>query len=101
MTNTKARANANKIYTILATFGIFFNSLINNHSYAQDSDKKDVIYKYKDYEVIDLGNMEIKGQIMTPGDLTVSERERAVFKRSLLEKANFDYENRREVENLR
>jgi hypothetical protein len=64
-------------------------------------EKKNVVYKYKEYEAIDLGSLEIKGQIMAPGDLTVNERERAVFKRSLLEKSNFDFENRREIENLR
>lgn len=67
---------------------------------AQD-EKKNVVYKYKEYEAIDLGALEIKGQIMAPGDLTVNERERQSFKRSLLEKNNFDFENRREIENLR
>lgn len=64
-------------------------------------EKKNVVYKYKEYEVIDLGSLEIKGKIMAPGDLTVNERERTVFKRSLLEKENFDFENKREIENLR
>lgn len=74
--------------------------LLSTEINAQD-DKKNVVYKYKEYEVIDLGSLEIKGQIMAPGDLTVNERERPVFKRSLLEKENFDFENKREVENLR
>lgn len=64
-------------------------------------EKKNTVYKYKEYEVIDLGSMEVKGQIIAPGDLTVNERERKVFKRSLLEKSNFDFENKREIENLR
>lgn len=64
-------------------------------------EKKNTVYKYKEYEVIDLGSMEVKGQIIAPGDLTVNERERKVFKRALLEKNNFDFENRREIENLR
>lgn len=68
---------------------------------SAQEEKKNVIYKYKEYEVIDLGSLEIKGQIMAPGDLTVNERERTVFKRSLLEKENFDFENKREIENLR
>lgn len=72
-------------------------------SYAAlaQEEKKNVIYKYKEYEIIDLGSLEIKGQIMAPGDLTVNERERQTFKRALLEKNNFDFENRREIENLR
>lgn len=68
---------------------------------ADEAAPKTKVYKYKEYEVIDLGSMEIKGQIIAPGDLTVNERERKVFKRSLLEKNNFDFENKREIENLR
>jgi len=74
--------------------------LLSTGLQAQD-EKKNVVYKYKEYEAIDLGALEIKGQIMAPGDLTVNERERQSFKRSLLEKNNFDFENRREIENLR
>ncbi len=76
-------------------------SLMLSFSALAQEEKKNVIYKYKEYEVIDLGSLEIKGQIMAPGDLTVNERERQSFKRSLLEKNNFDFENRREIENLR
>ena len=76
------------------------STLLSSGLMAQE-EKKNVIYKYKEYEVIDLGSLEIKGQIMAPGDLTVNERERQSFKRSLLEKNNFDFENRREIENLR
>lgn len=71
------------------------------HAADVSPDKKNTVYKYKEYEVIDLGSMDVKGQIIAPGDLTVNERERKVFKRSLLEKINFDFENKREVENLR
>lgn len=74
--------------------------LLSSNLFSQD-EKKNVVYKYKEYEVIDLGSLEIKGQIIAPGDLTVNERERQTFKRSLLEKTNFDFENRREIENLR
>jgi hypothetical protein len=64
-------------------------------------EKKNIVYKYKDYENIDLGSLEVKGEIIAPGDLTVSDRERKVFKRALLEKQTFDIENKREIENLR
>lgn len=69
-------------------------------SFAEEA-KKTIVYKYKDYESIDLGSLEIKGKIIAPGDLTVSERDRKNFKRELLEKNNFDAENRREIYNLR
>ena len=73
---------------------------LSTGAFAQE-EKKNVVYKYKEYESIDLGALEIKGQIMAPGDLTVNERGRQEFKRSLLEKNNYDFENRREIENLR
>lgn len=83
-----------KLFLILTlTLSTSFNAIAE--------EKRNTVYKYKEYEVIDLGSMEVKGQIVAPGDLTVNERERKVFKRSLLEKNNFDFENRREIENLR
>ncbi len=81
---------------------ILIIALITMNAFAaEETAGKTKVYKYKEYEVIDLGSMEIKGQIIAPGDLTVNERERKVFKRSLLEKNNFDFENKREIENLR
>lgn len=80
---------------------ILIATLLPIYVFAEESAEKRKVYKYKEYEVIDLGSMEIKGQIIAPGDLTVNERERKVFKRSLLEKTNFDFENKREIENLR
>lgn len=68
---------------------------------VQAEEQKNVVYKYKDYEAIDLGSFDIKGEVIAPGDLTVNDRERKVFKRELLEKQNFDFENKREIENLR
>lgn len=81
---------------IIVTF-----TLIASLNLSADEQKKNIIYKYKDYEAIDLGSLEIKGKIIAPGDLTVSERERKQFQRELLEKTNFDLENKREIYNLR
>lgn len=76
--------------------------LLNLSSLALAQDKKnDVVYKYKDYDVIDLGSLEVKGEIVAPGDLTVVEREKKDFDKRLLEKNNFDLEIKREIENLR
>ncbi len=83
-----------KIAIILITMFVF------NHAQAEEK-KQNIIYKYKDYEAIDLGSLEIKGKIIAPGDLTVVERERKKFERELLEKTNFDIENKREIYNLR
>ena len=54
------------------------------------SAKEKVIYKYKQYEKFDLGDMEIKGSIIAPGDLSIKERRRKIFKRRLFQRENFD-----------
>ena len=84
----------NKIIILILLNLFLFHSL-------SAEEKKNTIYKYKEYETIDLGSLEVKGELIAPGDLTVNDRERKVFKRSLLEKQNFDLENKREIENLR
>ena len=84
----------NKIIILILLNLFLFHSL-------SAEEKKNTIYKYKEYETIDLGSLEVKGELIAPGDLTVNDRERKVFKRSLLEKQDFDLENKREIENLR
>ena len=69
--------------------------------FAQEGQKKTVIIEYKKYEEIDLGNLEIKGQIIAPGDLSVSERSRKKFSRNLFERYNFNPEIKKDIKNLR
>jgi len=63
--------------------------------------KTKTIYKYKEYEKFDLGDMEIKGNIVAPGDISVKERRRKVFERDLLRKDNFDKQIIQEIKFLR
>jgi len=84
----------------MKTLILIFLLLSSTTALAQDK-KNDVVYKYKDYDVIDLGSLEVKGEIVAPGDLTVVEREKKDFDKRLLEKNNFDLEIKREIENLR
>ena len=73
---------------------IFFSSL----TLAQ---KKKVIYKYKEYEKFDLGDLEIKGSIIAPGDISVKERRRKVFERDLHQKRDFDNKMIEEIKFIR
>ena len=75
---------------------IFF--LISISSYAQN---KNVIIEYKKYESFDLGNLEVKGQLLAPGDLSVKERDRKVFERALYERFDFNTESKKDIRNLR
>lgn len=54
------------------------------------SSKEKTIYKYKQYEKFDLGDLEIKGSIIAPGDLSIKERRRKIFKRRLFMRRDFD-----------
>ena len=63
--------------------------------------KKNIKYKYKEYEKFDLGDLEIKGNIIAPGDISVKERRRKVFERDLLHKDNFDKKIIEEIKFLR
>lgn len=63
--------------------------------------KKNVIIKYKKYESFDLGNLEIKGKIMAPGDLSVKERRRSQFGRNLYSKDDYSSEINEDIRNLR
>lgn len=72
--------------------------LISLNVSAKDNN---VIIEYKKYESFDLGNLEVKGQILAPGDLSVKERDRKVFERALYERFNFDKESNQDIRNLR
>jgi len=78
---------------ILILLILFSSTLI-----AQD---KKVIYKYKEYEKFDLGDLEIKGSVIAPGDISVKERRRKVFERDLLKRDDFDKKIIEEIKFLR
>jgi hypothetical protein len=54
--------------------------------------KDKVIYKYKQYEKFDLGDMEIKGELIAPGDLTVKERSNRFLNRKLYKRTEYSKE---------
>lgn len=66
-----------------------------------DLNDPNVIIEYKKYESFDLGNLEIQGTLIAPGDLSVQERDRRRFSRSLFERENFDAEVAADVKHLR
>ena len=63
--------------------------------------EKNIIIEYKKYESFDLGNLEVKGQILAPGDLSIRERDRKVFERALYERYEFNKESKQDIRNLR
>lgn len=70
---------------------------------AQDAPKTEakVIYQYKKYEKFDLGNLEVKGQLIAPGDISVRERERKRFELDLYTRKHFEPFQKKDIESLR
>ena len=64
-------------------------------------DDQKVIYQYKKYEKFDLGNLEVKGQLIAPGDISVRERERRRFELDLYSRKDFDGFIKKDIESLR
>lgn len=60
-----------------------------------------VIYQYKKYEKFDLGNLEVKGNLIAPGDISVRERERRKFEMDLFNRQDFDSFAKKDIESLR
>lgn len=69
-----------------------------SHAYGEE---QKVIYQYKKYEKFDLGNLEVKGQLIAPGDISVRERERRRFELDLYSRKDFDAFIKKDVESLR
>lgn len=67
---------------------------------AQGQDQK-IIYQYKKYEKFDLGNLEVKGQLIAPGDISVRERDRKRFELDLYTRKDFDPFIKKDIESLR
>ncbi len=61
---------------------------IGQDLFAQKADEN-VIYKYREHESFDLGSLEIQGQIIAPGDLSIQQRSRNDFSTTLYDRTNF------------
>ena len=86
-----------KIIILLLTLS--FSAFAQDEVIQKNGEK--VIVKYKQYETFDLGDLEIKGEVIAPGDLSVKERQRKIFGRTLFDRDDFNPEIREDIKNLR
>lgn len=77
-----------------------FIIIIMFSSYVFAEDQK-VIYQYKKYEKFDLGNLEVKGELIAPGDISVRDRDRKRFELDLFTRKEFDSFIKNDVQGLR
>lgn len=71
------------------------------HHCAVKAQEERIIYEYKQRETIDLGEMEIKGGVISPLDISINERDRTKFSRKIYDREHFNQEMRFQVLNLR
>ena len=62
---------------------------------------KQVIYKYKKNQKIDLGDLSIKGDVIAPSDISINVENRKKFRRTLYDREDYRYEIRNNILNLR
>ena len=79
-------------------FSFFVGLYMMTEAFGEDPT---VIYQYKKYEKFDLGNLEVKGQLIAPGDISVRERERKRFELDLYSRGDFDPFIKKDIESLR
>lgn len=60
-----------------------------------------IIYQYKKYEKFDLGDLEVKGQLIAPGDLSVRDRDRRRFELDLYNRTDFEDMAAHDIQTLR
>ena len=60
-----------------------------------------VIYQYKKYESFDLGNQDLNGDLLSPGDLTVLERERLKINMDLYERRKMQDFKQRDADTIK
>ena len=75
--------------------------ILSSNLLAEEKKDENVIYEYKKYESFDLGNMEIQGKIIAPGDITVNDKDRKIFKRNLYNRFDFANKIRMDIFNIR
>lgn len=63
--------------------------------------KEQIIYEYKKYEKFDLGNLEVKGELIAPGDISVRERDRKRFSTDFYIRDSFKSQILEDIKSLR
>jgi hypothetical protein len=74
-----------------------FILLLTTCVWAQE---KKEIYQYKKYEKFDLGNLEVQGELLAPGDISVQERERQRLELDLYHRKDSEDLAKKDLENL-
>tara|TARA_Y100000296_G_C5176020_1_gene260110 strand:+ start:3243 stop:3518 length:276 start_codon:yes stop_codon:yes gene_type:complete len=80
-------------------FSIFILLVFAFNAYPQKKSK--IVYKYKKFEKINLGEINVEGDLGAPGEVTISRRYLKKFKNRLPSKPNFNFEMMKGLERIR
>lgn len=70
--------------------------------WAQDApNDPSVNYEYKKYQKFDLGNLSIKGNILTPGDVSVRDRLPSSITHDVYDRKNFNDHMDKDIQDIR
>ena len=82
---------------------IILSLLITNSIFAQKTPPVDpsVNYEYKKYQKFDLGNIAIKGSILTPGDVSVRDRLPSSITHDVYDRKNFNDHMDKDIQDIK
>jgi len=72
--------------------------ILSSFAYSQQNEK--VIVKYKKYQKFDLGDLSVKGNILTPGDLSIKNEDRGVKAGEFYKRKEFEERIISELEDI-
>jgi hypothetical protein len=86
-----------KMLTFILILGFSFSSFAQE---AQQPEQK-TIYQYRKYDKFDLGSLELDGELLAPGDVTIRERERVRIKMDLFDRKRMGDFKRKDAQSLK
>ena len=63
--------------------------------------KKNAIVEYKKYQAVDLGDLQIDGRIIAPGNLTINENDQNDLEYPLFNRKHFRHQIIKDINNIR
>ena len=85
-----------KISFLILFLIIYFNLFAQNPPVDPS-----VNYEYKKYQKFDLGNLSIKGNILTPGDVSVRDRLPSSITHDVYDRKNFNDYMDKDIQDIR
>lgn len=81
---------------------IFLFIVMSVQVFGQDAPADpSVNYEYKKYQKFDLGNLSIKGNILTPGDVSVRDRLPSSITHDVYDRKNFNDHMDKDIQDIR